>query len=247
MKRQIFLLATLLLIGAGCRETIDESLWPIFSLEGPEGAVVVPPGDLTVSAREIVFADQLVNAKSSAQVITVQNAGSVPVTIISITHSGGEFTQRNNCPVGQLLQLGEICSIEIFFDPTADGVRGGAVQIVDSTSASPRIITLSGRGVVGPSVTSVEVVGADPGIGSNGSGSESDASGSEPPLSPPSEGGVPESVTSPKLIALGETNSAVDRPVPDSGITFGLSPEFEATVSVPVKAPEVVGAKPTIK
>jgi hypothetical protein len=194
MKRLRLLILFLLLAGAGCVEAIKEP----FSVPGNAPLLSGPTetmtsGELNVSAAAVVFDDQLVRVKSAAQMITVHNVGSEPVSIFSITDSGGEFTQSNNCPAGQLLPLGETCSIQVFFKPSADGERSGALQIIDSTAMSPWFITLSGRGVTGPAVTSVEILA--PSEGSNRPGSSSDSVSSTTPATPVNNEGGSTSTT----------------------------------------------------
>jgi hypothetical protein len=136
----------------------------IIKLEGTGHVPVV-----SLSSISLTFAPQVVGASSGAQVVTLTNSGSWPLTISSISVSG-DFSETNNCG----LSVGSSpsnptpsCQISVVFRPTASGNRTGVLSIVDDASGSPHTVNLSGQGInsglglgVPPGGSSTAVVGA---------------------------------------------------------------------------------------
>jgi hypothetical protein len=110
--------------------------------------VLVGP-DISLSHSTLVFAAQSVGSTSPAQTITVSSSGDAPLTISDITTTGN-FSQTNTC-VGVALAVGDTCTIDVVFSPTAAGTRTGTLTITDDTPTSPHVVNLSGT-------TSVPVV-----------------------------------------------------------------------------------------
>jgi phospholipase C len=109
----------------------------VVSLTGTGTYVGVSPGLLN-------FQGQPVGTTSTANPVTVTNAGTGPLTISSITVSGN-FSQTNTC-VGAL-KAGANCGISVRFAPTVAGPQYGTLTINDSDQASPQQITVTGVGV----------------------------------------------------------------------------------------------------
>jgi Abnormal spindle-like microcephaly-assoc'd, ASPM-SPD-2-Hydin len=78
------------------------------------------------------------------QSISVYSVGTAPATITNISVTG-DFSQTGNC-IG-VLPVSESCYVNVFFRPTAAGVRTGTLLITDDSSGSPQSIPLSGTGV----------------------------------------------------------------------------------------------------
>jgi parallel beta-helix repeat protein len=89
----------------------------------------------------LAFGNQLVNATSHAQAITL-TSGINPLQISSIVASG-DFAQTNNC--GTVLSVATSCSIQVTFSPRATGARTGAVTITSNEGAL--VVSLSGNGL----------------------------------------------------------------------------------------------------
>lgn len=88
---------------------------------------------------------------SAPQTITLQNTGSGPLTILSISITGtnaADFAETNNCPAGPTATLGaqHSCAISVTFDPTATGPRSASLAISDDFVPSPQILGLNGTG-----------------------------------------------------------------------------------------------------
>ena len=103
--------------------------------------VLVGP-DISLSHSTLLFAAQSVGSSSSPQIITVSSSGDAPLTISDIATTG-DFSQTNNC-VGVALAVGDTCSINVVFSPTASGTRTGTLRITDNAPTSPQVINLSG-------------------------------------------------------------------------------------------------------
>ena len=100
--------------------------------------------NVSLSTFSLLFGDQLVGTRSSAQTVTLSNVGTTPLTITSINWSAG-FSDSSNC--GTTLNAGRSCRINVSFVPTTLGVITGRLTITDSDVTSPQIVTLTGTGV----------------------------------------------------------------------------------------------------
>lgn len=79
--------------------------------------------------------------------MTLTNTGPITLTISSIAASG-DFLQENNCGSG--VPPGASCTIRVVFQPSAKGVRTGALTITDNAPDSPQTVALTGTGTVVP-------------------------------------------------------------------------------------------------
>jgi hypothetical protein len=93
----------------------------------------------------LAFGSQIINTASSAQNITVDNPGSVSITINSVAASGS-YTETDNC-TGVILAAGKTCSISVTFDPTVNGSIPGAITVNDTAGGTPQVVTLTGTGL----------------------------------------------------------------------------------------------------
>ena len=105
---------------------------------GTAPKLVVLPASLTFDA-------QLLGSTSPAQIVTLTNTGTGPLTIASITPAG-DYSETNNCGTG--LPPGSGCTISATFHPTVAGLRSGTIAILDDLTATgaKQIVTLSGTG-----------------------------------------------------------------------------------------------------
>jgi hypothetical protein len=103
--------------------------------------------DVQLAPTSLSFGNQPVGKKSVAQKITLSNKASVAVSITGISITGtdkGDFAQTNTC--GKSVAAGASCSIEVTFEPAADGKRTADVSIIDNGGGSPQTVGLSGTG-----------------------------------------------------------------------------------------------------
>ena len=101
----------------------------------------------SLSSSSLEFGNAPVAVASSSQVLTLNNTGSMALSITSIAFTGAnatDFNQVNTC--GASLAAGGSCTIAIVFTPSAIGTRTASVTIADDASGSPQAASLSGTG-----------------------------------------------------------------------------------------------------
>ena len=89
-----------------------------------------PIATASLAASTLTFTSQPVGSTSSAQTVTLNDTGTAPLAITSITASG-DFTATNTC--GTTVAAGGGCTINITFTPTAGGARTGSLAITDNS------------------------------------------------------------------------------------------------------------------
>jgi len=93
----------------------------------------------------VSFSNQYVGTSGLPQTVTVTNTGTASVIVTAVTASPADFGVLSNCsnPVAG----GSSCTIGVFFDPTAGGMRTGTLKITDNAGDSPQSVTLTGSGL----------------------------------------------------------------------------------------------------
>lgn len=102
-------------------------------------SVVLNPASITVS-------NTYTSHTSATAVLTYTNTSASSITISSIAFSGGDaamFSETDNC-VGSV-SASASCTINITFTPTSNGTKSTTLVITDSTSASPRNVSVTGK------------------------------------------------------------------------------------------------------
>jgi len=121
-----------------------------------------------ISPTSLNFPNQNTGSKSPPQPITVTNSGNQPLTISSIAISGAnasEFAETDNCTASPV-NAGSNCTINVTFDPAAQGAASATLTITDTSSNSPTTINLTGTGVlitIAISPTSLNFAAQSPG------------------------------------------------------------------------------------
>src|SRR5687768_18231374 len=85
-------------------------------------STATPPNDYPVSPNALVFGAVPRNTISSARTVTIRNTGTTPLSIGSLSITGGnpsQFTRTNHCPAS--LAVGASCTSSVFFKPTLQG------------------------------------------------------------------------------------------------------------------------------
>jgi hypothetical protein len=117
-------------------------------------AKISPAPVVTLSAKSLSFASQIVSTTSGEQSVTLTNSGDGLLSITAITVSG-DFalaTTATSCPYGGGSMASQAnCTINVTFSPTATGTRTGTVTVTDNAAGSPQSVVLSGTGT-GPVV-----------------------------------------------------------------------------------------------
>jgi hypothetical protein len=109
------------------------------------------PPPISVTPVSLAFADQLVGTASATRAITIRNNGAAATTITIA--ASGDFTHTNTCPVSPAtLAVAANCTVNVAFQPTATGLRNGAITVTHKLAGSPQSVALSGNGVA-PSAT----------------------------------------------------------------------------------------------
>jgi len=114
------------------------------------GSGIPPTAQAAVSPAALNFGSQPMGTTSNAQIATLSNPGTGPLTIAGIATSVN-FGQTNNC--GSTLAADGSCAINVIFAPTATGPFTGTLTITDNGLAgSSQTVALSGTGT-GPAVS----------------------------------------------------------------------------------------------
>jgi len=106
------------------------------SLTGTTSVYLSPPS--------VTFPSQYVGTSGLPQTIMLNNTGSVPLAITSVTATPADFAPLSTCD--NTLSPGGSCSIGVFFDPATSGTRNGTLTVTDSASDSPQTASLTGIG-----------------------------------------------------------------------------------------------------
>jgi hypothetical protein len=103
-----------------------------------------------------------VGSTSAAKVVTVKNTGTAS-TSISISASG-DFAETNTC--GGSLNAAGSCTITATFAPTTTGSISGAITVVDNSSKSPQVVSLTGSGLAPLTFAPVSLAFGNEAVGS---------------------------------------------------------------------------------
>jgi hypothetical protein len=100
------------------------------------------------------FASQSVGTQSPAEVVTIANSGSEPLSFTggasSIAISGAnptDFAEATNCNPQVAIPPGASCTVQVIFAPLAAGNLTATLAIADSAPNSPQTVALNGTGV----------------------------------------------------------------------------------------------------
>ena len=107
------------------------------------GSAVLP---LSLSAASLSFAAQAVGTNSAAQILTVTNNQSTPLTINFVSSGDYATTAVVTNPCGTSLAARSQCNIGIEFSPTMTGAITGGLTVTYNAGFSPQIVNLSGTG-----------------------------------------------------------------------------------------------------
>ncbi len=113
-------------------------------------SLVAPPAapDISVSTATVAFGNVSTNTASTAQVVTVTNTGTAPLTVSAVTVTGTDaamFAATNNCTVA--IAPAGTCTISVTFTPTALGARTATLNIASNVPSSPTTVALTGTGI----------------------------------------------------------------------------------------------------
>ncbi len=126
--------------------TIQDSLGAQqVSLNGTGTPPPAGSGDgATLSPISMDFGIQGVNSISAAQMLTVINSGTNPLSGIAVAASAGFSITNNACNI--TVAPGASCTVGVTFAPQATGKQDGTVQVTASGASVPFSVPLSGTG-----------------------------------------------------------------------------------------------------
>jgi len=103
---------------------------------------------VTLSPASLTFASTTVGSTTAAQTVTIENTGNATLMLTSETLTGTDSSSfvasANTC--GATLASGSTCAVSVEFKPAASGALTASLSIVDNTTGSPQLVTLSGTG-----------------------------------------------------------------------------------------------------
>jgi hypothetical protein len=114
---------------------------------GLSGTGTTTGATANLSPSSLSFGNEPVLTVSSPQTVTLNNTGSVALSITSIALSGADpadFIENNTC--GSSVAAGGTCTVAISFTPSASGARTTSLSVADNAGGSPQSVALSGTG-----------------------------------------------------------------------------------------------------
>jgi hypothetical protein len=103
----------------------------------------------TAAPTSLVFSPQQVQTQSSAQSVTVTNAGTIAMIVRQVS-VGGDFAAVNNC--GASVAVGVSCTVQVTFTPTATGTRSATLTIYLNVAGGQVTVPLTGKGIPGGAI-----------------------------------------------------------------------------------------------
>jgi Abnormal spindle-like microcephaly-assoc'd, ASPM-SPD-2-Hydin/Beta-propeller repeat len=123
----------------------------------------VAAASVCLSRIALNFPDTKVGLSNSLSV-NVANCGNANLTFSSISVPAGVFQVQSDQCSAATVTAGTGCSVTILFQPTATGLAGSTLTIIDSASIGTQKVSLSGRGVL-PQIAVPASVAFDPALG----------------------------------------------------------------------------------
>jgi sugar lactone lactonase YvrE len=103
----------------------------------------------SVTPATVSFQSQVLNTTSQAKSVVLQNTGTGPLQVSSVT-AAAPFSQTNNCTAS--IAPGASCTVQVSFTPTALGSASGTLTIADN--AGTQTVGLTGNGSAPVSLSS---------------------------------------------------------------------------------------------
>ena len=96
------------------------------------------------SSTALTFGSQALGTSSGAQSMTLQNTGTIPLTVTSISMSG-DFSETDNC-VNSSVAAGSGCAIQVTFTPGGTGTLTGQMIINANVNGGQLTVGMTGTG-----------------------------------------------------------------------------------------------------
>ena len=129
--------------------TVTDNAVPATQTITLNGTGVAAPPMASLSSTSLSFTDQFVGTSTAAQMVTLTNNSTSPLTITSIAVSGanvGDYAQTNTCG-SSVAASGGKCTISVTFTPTAAGARPASITVTDNATPATQTVTLTGNGL----------------------------------------------------------------------------------------------------
>lgn len=114
---------------------------------GWSGTGIAGQPQLTLGTTSVNFGNVTLGSNAT-QPVSVTNSGNAPLTISSVSATGGGFSW-NGMSLPVTLAAGQGASFNAVFAPTASGSASGTISIASDAPGSPASIALGGTGVQG--------------------------------------------------------------------------------------------------
>ncbi len=105
------------------------------------------PATATLLPATVNFATQAVGTTSSAQTLTIQNTGTVALTLGVATVSSSDFVANDQCPA--TLSASASCTISVVFAPTTTGTLSASLTVVANVQGGVLNASFQGTGTPG--------------------------------------------------------------------------------------------------
>ncbi len=126
--------------------TYGRGIWqtPLWSAAAGLSAAAASPSPL-------VFPSQVFGTASSPMTVTLENTGSLALTVSSISMSG-DFSETDNC-ANAAVAVGASCAIQVTFTPQATGPLSGEMTIYANVYGGQLTVDLTGTGAAAGAVS----------------------------------------------------------------------------------------------
>ncbi len=116
--------------------------------------IATPEPDISVSPTTVDFGSVIIG-NTSAQTITVTNAGSAALNVGTLAVTGSDYSTANDFCSDSTVAVGDTCTVDVVFEPSAEGARTGTLSIPsDDPDTAVVDVALSGTGVAAqPDIT----------------------------------------------------------------------------------------------
>lgn len=199
----------------------------------------------SLSLTTVNFGSVILGATSAAQLLTLNNTGSAPLNVGSVSRTGaqaGEFTSTGTgacSATGGSLAAGASCTITLEFRPTTAGSRSATLQITHNAAGGSSSATLSGTGAIAPTpVLSLSATALDfnsPGVAVGQSQTKT--------ITVRNTGGAALNLTGATPIILSGTNANAYTVAGSCTQTTSVAPTGSCTIDVSF-APSALGEAP---
>ena len=129
---------------------VSVCLIPILFLTSCAGILATkdsaPASTLVLAPTSLSFGPQPVGTTSAAQIITLQNSGTTPITVQSLATTSGQFSLQSPPALPLSLPPGGQASVRISFSPTASTSFTGTLKVSALGWSTPYSAALSGSG-----------------------------------------------------------------------------------------------------